>query len=152
MSDSIKSPPDNCAVALSAELFADTWTVLILRGLFAGDTQFDELLRSTGAASSILSVRLKKMLAMGLLSRSDDVADGRKKHYALTKKGRATGPLLLGLMQYGETWLVDQSQPKTQLLHTPCGQYTRPETLCSHCGEPLKPSAVRVVMAPTLAA
>jgi DNA-binding HxlR family transcriptional regulator len=145
-----KMPPDNCAVALSAELFADTWTVLILRGLFAGETQFDELLCSTGAASSILAVRLKKMHATGLLDRSDDCADGRKKHYGLTKKGRATAPLLLSLMQYGETWLVDKNQAMTQLLHTACGQYTRPNTACSHCGEGLKPSTVRVVMAQVL--
>ena len=57
-----------------------------------------------GIARNILSDRLAKLVAGGILERSADPCDKRKVIYSLSAKGEALLPVVLALRQWGEDW------------------------------------------------
>jgi len=92
---------DVCPVARSLEAVGDAWSVLIVRQAFAGDRRFGEFERSLGVAKNILTVRLRKLVALGVLEQIP--VEGSAHHeYALTQKGRGLYLVLMALKQWGE--------------------------------------------------
>jgi DNA-binding HxlR family transcriptional regulator len=67
-----------------------------------GFRTFREFLESgEGIASNILSQRLKKLQAAGIINAEPDPADGRRMNYRLTQKGIDLAPALLELLIWG---------------------------------------------------
>jgi DNA-binding HxlR family transcriptional regulator len=93
---------DVCPVARSLEAVGDAWSMLIVRQAFAGDRRFGEFEKSLGVAKNILTVRLRKLVGLGVLEQVP-AADGRAYHeYTLTEKGRGLYLVLTALRQWGE--------------------------------------------------
>ena len=65
---------------------------------------FEEFQAGLGIARNILSDRLTKLVAGGILERQPDPADGRRVIYSLTPKGEDLLPVVLALRQWGEKW------------------------------------------------
>jgi len=59
-----------------------------------------------GIARNILSARLKKLVARGILERVAAPDGGRRLEYRLTKKGLDFFPVLMALMQWGDRWVA----------------------------------------------
>ena len=93
-----------CPLPPAVELIGEKWTFLILRGALNGLCHFEEFQAGLGIARNILSDRLAKLVAGGILERSPDPCDGRKVIYALTAKGKALLPVVVALRQWGEQW------------------------------------------------
>ncbi|MEL6234740.1 MAG: helix-turn-helix domain-containing protein, partial [Pseudomonadota bacterium] len=55
---------------------------------------------SEGIASNILSDRLARLEAAGVISRQPDAQDGRRTRYLLTESGRDLIPVLLDIMAW----------------------------------------------------
>jgi DNA-binding HxlR family transcriptional regulator len=89
-----------CPVSVSLEHFGDRWSLLIIRDLMVrGYRTFREFQHAgEGIASNVLTDRLRKLEAAGILTaeRADD--DGRSIHYRLTAKGIALAPVMLELL------------------------------------------------------
>jgi len=96
-----------CPINLSLEVLGDSWSLLIIRDLMFGDTRhFRELLRSEEAiSSSILSERLKRLVAQGLITAADDPTHKQKTIYSLTEMSIALVPVLVALGSWGRTFL-----------------------------------------------
>lgn len=94
-----------CAIAAALERVGERWSFLILRGAFTGLHHFEEFQRTLGIARNILSNRLSRLVADGILERVRDPSDRRKISYRLTDKGRDLLPVLLSLRQWGERWV-----------------------------------------------
>jgi DNA-binding HxlR family transcriptional regulator len=96
-----------CPINLSLEVFGDRWTLLILRDVvFGGKRHFRELMRSEeGIASNILSDRLKRLVAEGMLTRSPDPTHRQKTVYSLTKKAIGLVPVFAALGAWGSKYL-----------------------------------------------
>ncbi len=94
----------HCPLPPAVELIGEKWAFLILRGALNGLKHFEEFQAGLGIARNILSERLGKLVAGGILGRSQDMSDKRKVIYALTDKGRALLPVVLALRQWGEQW------------------------------------------------
>jgi DNA-binding HxlR family transcriptional regulator len=94
----------HCPLPGAVELIGERWAFLILRGALNGLRHFEEFQAGLGIARNILSDRLAKLVAGGILQRSPDSADKRKVIYALTEKGEALLPVVLALRQWGEDW------------------------------------------------
>lgn len=54
-----------------------------------------------GIATNILSDRLRKLTAAGIVEARPDADDARRLHYTLTEKGIDLAPLLLDLLLWG---------------------------------------------------
>jgi DNA-binding HxlR family transcriptional regulator len=93
-----------CPIPAAVELIGEKWAFLILRGAFNGLHHFEEFQAGLGIARNILSDRLSKMVAGGILERDPDPADRRKVIYSLTDKGAGLLPVLLAMRQWGDDW------------------------------------------------
>lgn len=58
---------DRCPVARSVETVGEWWSLLIVRDAFSGKRRFGEFQKSLGVAQNILNVRLKKLVADGVM-------------------------------------------------------------------------------------
>ena len=102
--DRFKQAALTCPIPAAVELIGEKWAFLILRGAFNGLHHFEEFQAGLGIARNILSDRLSKMVAGGILERSADPADKRRVIYSLTAKGEGLLPVVLALRQWGEQW------------------------------------------------
>ena len=95
-----KKPAPNrrsgCPLNASVEMLGDRWSLLILRDMMLrGFRTFKEFLTSyEGIATNILSDRLKRLTAHGIITTHEDPSDGRKLIYVLTPKGLDLAPVL----------------------------------------------------------
>ncbi|SHJ93463.1 transcriptional regulator, HxlR family [Bradyrhizobium lablabi] len=92
---------DKCPVARSLDIIGDWWALLIVRDALAGVTRFNDFGRSLGAAKNSLSTRLKTLVDHGIFEIRSASDGSAYQEYALTSKGRALAPVLIGLAQWG---------------------------------------------------
>lgn len=96
-----------CPIAAAAEIIAERWTPLILRGLFAGSTRFNELHESMPRLSSaLLSTRLTQLEQMQIITRNR-TGTSKIYEYQLTKSGNALWPVLEQMGNWSQHWLRD---------------------------------------------
>jgi DNA-binding HxlR family transcriptional regulator len=92
-----------CPVSISLEILGDRWSLLIIRDMmvraFRAFKQFHE--SGEGIATNILSDRLRKLEAAGIIVAEPDAADRRRFAYRLTEKGIDLAPILLDLLIWG---------------------------------------------------
>jgi len=84
-------------------MFGDRWSLLIIRDLMVrGFRTFKEFQESgEGIATNILSDRLQKLQASGIITAEEEKTDGRRVNYRLTEKGIDLAPVLLELLIWG---------------------------------------------------
>ncbi|WP_216894390.1 winged helix-turn-helix transcriptional regulator [Nocardia alni] len=90
-----------CPTARALDLVGDRWSLLVIRDAMDGVRSFTEFQRCTGIARNILTDRLHKLIAHGLLAQRT-AASGRRQEYVLTAAGRDLFPVILTLRQWGE--------------------------------------------------
>jgi DNA-binding HxlR family transcriptional regulator len=93
----------DCAVAATLDLVGDRWTLLIVRDLlFGGELRYGEFLTAAeGIPTNTLADRLRKLEAAGLVSKELYSEHPPRARYRLTKRGRALGPVLDALADWG---------------------------------------------------
>ena len=97
-----------CPVACSLDIVGDRWTLLVIRDLFLGRTRFRDFAASPeGIPTNVLSDRLERLLKHEIVEQIP-AHDGTKRFaYVLTKKGKALGPLLEAIRDWGLEWDKD---------------------------------------------
>jgi DNA-binding HxlR family transcriptional regulator len=95
----------NCSIARALELVGERWTLLIIRDALLGLRRFDEFQESLGVARNVLTDRLARLVAEGILERSVYSERPPRFDYRLTEKGRELAVPLLALMQWGDRHL-----------------------------------------------
>ena len=133
--DAFKQAALSCPLPAAVELIGEKWAFLILRGALNGLQHFEEFQAGLGIARNILSDRLAKMVAGGILERAADPADGRRVIYSLTAKGEDLLPVVLALRQWGEKW--GYGSMKVELADSRDGKPVRKICVLSHDGRAL---------------
>jgi DNA-binding HxlR family transcriptional regulator len=91
-----------CPIARSMDAIGDCWSMLIIRDAMLGRRRFGEFQKSLGLAKNILTVRLRALVANGIL-KTEPASDGSAyQEYVLTPKGRAVFPVMVALRQWSE--------------------------------------------------
>jgi DNA-binding HxlR family transcriptional regulator len=134
--DAFKQAALSCSIPPAVELIGEKWAFLILRGAFNGLQHFEEFQAGLGIARNILSDRLSKLVAGGILERRPDPDDGRRVIYSLTPKGEGLLPVVLALRQWGEEWGYGNMQ--FVLADRRDGKPVRKICVLSHDGRELK--------------
>ena len=93
-------PRSLCPISLALDIFGDAWTLLIVRDLmFKGMNTFNAFLNAgEGIATNVLTDRLAKLEAAGLIDKSRDPDDARRYVYRLTQKGADLAPVLVHIV------------------------------------------------------
>ena len=93
-----------CPIAVGAEIFAERWTPLIVRELFAGSSRFNDLQRGLPRIpKAILVQRLKTLQHFGVVERRIDAELGSIGYY-LTRAGQDLAELAVGLGDWARRW------------------------------------------------
>lgn len=89
-----------CPISIALEIFGDSWSLLIVRDLmFKNLHTFNEFLAAgEGIASNILTDRLAKLEAAGIVMKLADKTDARRFRYQLTEKGIDLAPALIEIV------------------------------------------------------
>ncbi|MDH6493137.1 helix-turn-helix domain-containing protein [Streptomyces sp. SAI-127] len=127
-----------CPIARSSAVIGDRWTLVIMRELTMGNRRFDSLQVQTLASPQMLTNRLKRLEADGMLERRAYSTKPRRYEYHLTAKGEAFASVLLALRAWGETWCKEPGEGiAVHHLHKTCGREVGLSgTVCEGCGEP----------------
>ena len=130
-----------CPVAKSVELLGERWTLLIVRDLLSGSLRFQDLQDALpGVAPNVLSERLKRLEAAGVVERRLYSDHPPRAEYTLTDRGRELGPVVGALAVWGSRHLHRQSA----LVHADCETPVEVGYYCRHCGERVRGGAVRL--------
>jgi DNA-binding HxlR family transcriptional regulator len=101
-----------CPVAVAAEVFAERWTPLILRELFAGAHRFNDIRHGVPLISrTLLAQRLRELEDAGVLE-SQPLPSGRGREYQLTQAGKELHTVVDGLGEWGQRWGTGQFDPR----------------------------------------
>ena len=123
----------NCTIGAAVSAIGEKWTFLILREAFNGVRRFDDMRRRTQAPRQVLSDRLSRLVADGMLRRVPYQERGqRARHeYRLTQKGLDLYPVLVALMAWGDKYAVGPAGPQVQLTHRDCGAGVHLQLSCT---------------------
>lgn len=131
-----------CSIARTLEIVGDKWTLLAIRELMLGNRRFDEIWRRTGAPRDVLTARLRKLEARGLVERVLYQDRPPRREYHLTELGWSLHPVITVLREWGDTHLAGPDGPPAVFEHA-CGHPLETDLVCVHCGEAVRPDAVR---------
>ena len=134
--DSFREAALSCPIPAAVELIGEKWAFLILRGAFNGLRHFEEFQAGLGIARNILSDRLGRLVAGGILERSSDPGDRRRVIYALTDKGEGLLPVVVALRQWGAKW--GNGEGEVALCDNKDRKPVRPISVQAHDGRPLE--------------
>ena len=137
----------NCSIARALEVVGDRWTLLVIRDIGLGHHRFDELLGSLGVASNVLTDRLNRLVAEGVLDRVRYSERPERFEYHLTKKGRELGLALLALMQWGDHYL---SEKPPRIARRRSDQSPVTVRLVAKDGSPVAPGDLELLPGPGL--
>jgi DNA-binding HxlR family transcriptional regulator len=91
-----------CSIADALALVGDRWSLLVVREIGFGVHRFSDIRRHTGAPREILTARLRKLEAEGVVARRRYSEHPPRDEYVLTEAGQALTPVLVALRQWGE--------------------------------------------------
>jgi DNA-binding HxlR family transcriptional regulator len=104
----------NCSIARALEVVGERWSLLIVRDCFLGLRRFEEFQQSLGIARNVLTDRLNRLAAEGILERVRYSERPARFEYRLTPKGRDLEIALAGLRQWGDTYISDKPPQVTR--------------------------------------
>ena len=123
----------NCAIGAAVDILGERSTFLVLREAFNGVRRFDDMQRRTGMPRQVLSQRLARLVAEGLLRKVPYQQAGQRSRaeYRLTEKGLDLYPVLVALMEWGDKYEVGACGPQVLLRHRDCGEPVELQLACA---------------------
>jgi DNA-binding HxlR family transcriptional regulator len=137
-----QSGPRACSIADALEILGDRWSLQVVRECSYGVHRFSDIQRNTGAATDILTSRLKRLEAVGILRRERYSSRPVRHEYFLTQPGKELFPILLGLREWGERQLHPDMAALNPVWHN-CGAELHVETVCQACRQVITPDDLR---------
>ena len=135
---------EKCSIARTVSVIGDRWTLMVLRDCFLGVRRFDVFQARLGITRHILADRLKKLVAAEVLTKVLYESRPARYEYRLTARGLALYPVLMGLVHWGDEFLVGDAGRPLLHRHLACGCDFDPVMTCSACGEAVTARQVQV--------
>src|ERR1700743_568045 len=137
-----------CSVARTLGVIGDRWTMLILRECFLRTRRFEAFQSALAITRHLLAERLKKLVRTGILRRVPYQESPKRHEYILTQKGLDLYPIMMAIVHWGDTHMVDERGRPLLHEHKKCGKVFDPVLVCSECGEPLMAREVTTLRGP----
>lgn len=115
-------------------LFGDMWAPAIVATALRGGRRFNDLVAYLRIPPLVLSMRLKELLAIGVLSRRTIEDSDRYEAFHLTRKGLDLFPYIAMIAKWGDKWCDDSCGVPLVFHHKDCGHEYTPVFRCSACG------------------
>ncbi len=124
----------SCSIAATLEVVGERWTLLVVREVMLGVHRFDDFQADLGIARNVLQARLQRLVAAGILERRRYQEHPERHEYHLTDAGRDLWPVIVALMQWGDTHAPRPGGPPVRLEHRGCGGAVDGHRICAFCG------------------
>ena len=113
---------ENCTVQRALAVLGDKWTFVVLREVFNGIRRFDDMRVRTNIPRQVLSGRLARLVAEGLLRREPYQEPNQRQRfeYRLTQKGFDLYPILVALNEWGAEYYADAEGSPLAFRHRHC--------------------------------
>ncbi|MBH0777920.1 winged helix-turn-helix transcriptional regulator [Nocardia bovistercoris] len=136
----------NCSISRALEAVGERWTLLIVRELMRRPHRFAELERKLRIAKNILTVRLEKLVALGIAEKVPYSDSRDRNEYRLTRKGRDLFPVLSALMAWGDRYSAPDGPPV--IFEHECGHAAGHKLVCAYCGDDVGLRSIRAIAGP----
>ncbi|MFQ6332020.1 winged helix-turn-helix transcriptional regulator [Nocardia sp. CWNU-33] len=146
MASRIRAGDWECPLSTTVEQVGEWWTLLILHDAFDGYTRFDQFQDNLGISSSMLTARLKALVADGLLERRPYQTNPVRYEYVLTDRGRSLRPVLVALAAWGNARLAPEERSMV-LVAADTGEEVEPVVVDARTGRRLDDSDAYVFAA-----
>lgn len=123
--------PRSCTIAASLAVIGEKWSLLVVRELSLGVHRFDAIQRNTGAPRDILTSRLRRLEAEGVVEKRLYQERPPRHEYRLTQAGDELRPILLALAEWGDRWTSEHTH--ATWVHE-CGHELELQHTCAACG------------------
>ncbi|MGB3304143.1 winged helix-turn-helix transcriptional regulator [Gordonia sp. (in: high G+C Gram-positive bacteria)] len=139
----------NCSVQRTLDVIGDRWSALVLREIFNGVRRFDQIKEHTGISDSVLSDRLRKLQANGVVAAREyqDPGARKRKEYRLTEAGLDLQPVMISMLRWGDKYRADPTGPSLLATHRDCGAPVHAAIICDD-GHPVAQRDVRAEPGP----
>jgi DNA-binding HxlR family transcriptional regulator len=127
----VETQPRACTIAASLAVLGEKWSLLVVRELAIGVHRFEGIAANTGAPRDILTNRLRKLEAEGVVEKRLYQERPERYEYHLTKAGRELRPILLALAEWGDRWTDEHT--RARYVHE-CGHELSLQHTCAACG------------------
>ncbi|MFT7041832.1 MAG: DNA-binding HxlR family transcriptional regulator [Candidatus Azotimanducaceae bacterium] len=135
----------NCSLAQTLSVVGEHWSMLIIRDAFFGLRRFDQFQKDLGIARNVLSDRLKKLVAAGILVKSEGIGH---REYRLTDKGLALQPILLSMTHWGDTYMPNANGKRLSFVDRRDGKPIKAMAVHAADGRKLKPLQIKAKPGP----
>lgn len=125
MASKIRLADRECPLSSTLGLVGDWWTLLLLHDAFDGYTRFDQFQQNLGISSSLLTSRLKELVANGILERRPYQEHPPRYEYVLTDTGRSLRSVVVALAAWGNARL-EPSERSMILVDAETGEEAEP--------------------------
>ncbi|MES2339800.1 MAG: helix-turn-helix domain-containing protein [Pseudomonadota bacterium] len=116
------------------DILGDRWTLMILHLAFTRVRRFDDFQARIGLARSLLTDRLRRLEAAGVMKRVRYQDRPPRDEYRLTEMGLDLFGASLMIIRWERRWFYDPDVIVHRLKHG-CGNIFLPELRCAACGE-----------------
>lgn len=139
MTSRIRAEDLECPLSTTAQHVGEWWTLLLLHDAFDGYTRFDQFQENLGISTSMLTARLKQLVADGLLERRPYQTNPTRHEYVLTELGRSLRPVIVALAAWGNARLAPE-QRSMILVDADSGEEVEPVVVDARTGRRLDDS------------
>jgi DNA-binding HxlR family transcriptional regulator len=130
------------SVSRGVRIIGDKWTSMIIREAFFGNRRYDKFQTELAIAPNILTDRLSRLVANGVLYRRQYQSSPDRYEYLLTDMGRDLYGSVITMLHWGDRWLAN-GKPPLLLNHLACGHDFHAAVVCDHCKEPIAAADMR---------
>lgn len=97
-----------CPIVEAIRVVGNENDLIVIRHLIESDLGFNDLLhRFSGISPKTLSMSLKRLQERGLITRTVISTQPFRIKYSLTEKGKDLQPVLFGLRDWGNRWILN---------------------------------------------
>jgi DNA-binding HxlR family transcriptional regulator len=135
-----------CPIARSLDVIGDWWSLLIVRDALIGTRRFSQFQKNLGVAKNILTVRLRTLVAEGILETKPASDGGAYQDYVPTAKARGLFPVMVALRQWGEEFVIKPGENFSALVDRKDGLPPRKLQILAHDGRLLDQTDTRIAV------
>jgi DNA-binding HxlR family transcriptional regulator len=100
----VSTSEPTCQIVRTLDVIGEKWALLVVRNALRGQTRFSEFRESLGAPTDVLTDRLAKLVAAGILEKRTYREAGARPRigYHLTERGEGLRVVLAAMIQWGD--------------------------------------------------